>query len=406
MRLLYIADGRSPTALNWINYFIQKGHEVHLVSTFPCAAMDGVASQQVIPVVLSNFYGQSDRDGRGRLSFLRKLMPVKVRTLMRQLVTPLSFPHATTILRGVIEQIKPDLIHAIRIPYEGMITAEALKQSRTGQGGPNKPVFLVSVWGNDFTLHARSTPVMAAYTRRTLQTCDALHTDCQRDRRLATRLGFETKKPAITIPGGGGVQIDVFHPRTNMQDVSERNTFAPVLIINPRGIRAYVRNDTFFKAIPAVIEKNLEVHFVCPGMRGEEQAQRWVRRLGIGDMVELLRPQSRLEMAELFRQAQITLSITMHDGTPNTLLEAMACGCFPIAGDIEALREWITPGVNGLLVDPGDPKALSAAILEAMAQPEMRKQAQERNLELVRERAEYGKCMSEAEEFYLNLLGI
>ena len=37
---------------------------------------------------------------------------------------------------------------------------------------------------------------------------------------------------------------------------------------------------------------------------------------------------------------------------PEAILEAMALGCFPIAGDIESVREWITPGVNGILVDP------------------------------------------------------
>ena len=41
-------------------------------------------------------------------------------------------------------------------------------------------------------------------------------------------------------------------------------------------------------------------------------------------------------MAALFRQAQVMLSITTHDGTPNTLLEGLASGCFPIAGDIES----------------------------------------------------------------------
>ena len=109
-------------------------------------------------------------------------------------------------------------------------------------------------------------------------------------------------------------------------------------------------------------------------------------------------------MAELFRQSQISLSITTHDGTPNTLLEAMACGCFPIAGDIESLREWITPGVNGLLVDPGDPKALAAAIVNALLQPDLRRQAGERNLQMVKERAEYEKIMREAEEFYNSLV--
>jgi len=36
MRLLYVADGRSPIALNWIQHFIIRGYEVHLVSTFSC----------------------------------------------------------------------------------------------------------------------------------------------------------------------------------------------------------------------------------------------------------------------------------------------------------------------------------------------------------------------------------
>ncbi len=404
MKLLYIADGRSPTALNWINYFIRAGQDVHLVSTFPCAAVDGVASQHVIPVAMSNFYEQPDHNGKGKLSFLRKLLPVNVRTLMRQLAVPLSFPHVTSTLQGIIDKIQPDLIHAMRIPYEGMITTQALRQFERRRSDIRRPPFLVSVWGNDFTLHAGSTPMMAWYTRQTLQSCDALHTDCLRDQRLAFEMGYESKKPAIVMPGGGGIQLDVFYPAEAAQNMSGVPT-NHLTIINPRGTRAYVRNDTFFKAIPAVVEKHPQVQFICPGMKDEEQAHRWIRKLEIGDRVQLLAPQSRQEMAHLFRRAMITLSVTTHDGTPNSLLEAMACGCFPIAGDIEALREWITPGVNGLLVDPGDPDALSAAILEAVAKPEMRSEARQRNLELVRERAEYVKCMRAAEEFYKELIG-
>ena len=134
------------------------------------------------------------------------------------------------------------------------------------------------------------------------------------------------------------------------------------------------------------------------------QAQKWIAELGISEQVDLLPLQSQQEMAEWFRQSQISISITTHDGTPNTLLEAMASGCFPIAGDIEALREWITPGVNGLLVDPDDPKALASGILEAIEDPEMRKLASEENIQLVIERAEYEKVMQAAEEFYSRLI--
>jgi glycosyltransferase involved in cell wall biosynthesis len=82
----------------------------------------------------------------------------------------------------------------------------------------------------------------------------------------------------------------------------------------------------------------------------------------------------------------------------------MACGCFPIAGDIESLREWISPGENGMLVDPGDPKGLATAIINAISQSELRMWARERNIEIVKERAEYKHVMQKAEEFYIRLV--
>ena len=109
-------------------------------------------------------------------------------------------------------------------------------------------------------------------------------------------------------------------------------------------------------------------------------------------------------MSDLFRQAQVAVSPSFHDGTPNTLLEAMACGCFPVVGDIESLREWITPGVNGLLVDPADPQALAEAVLVALEQPDLRQRAAAHNLELIAERAEYGRVMLQAEAFYKQLV--
>jgi hypothetical protein len=403
MKLLYVADGRSQIALNWISYFIHSGHEVYLVSTFPCQQIDGLAWLVEIPVAMSGLYNQADRGGVKSGKWFRRLIPVKLRTVIRQMAAPISFPRATRSLQEVVESIQPDLIHAMRIPYEGMITSLVMKRIAMKNGGVGKTRLLISVWGNDFTLHAKSTRMMSNFTNQALQWVDGLHTDCQRDMRLAMKLGFDITKPNIVLPGGGGVRIDTFYP-PEMQ--TEEDWIRPVAanrsmtIINPRGFRAYVRNDTFFHAIPLVIDKFPDVHFICPDMSGEAQAEKWIKQHGIGQMVELLPAQSHQQMAELFRQSQITVSITTHDGTPNTLLEGMACGCFPIAGDIDSLHEWITPGLNGLLVNPDDPNALAEAILRAIAQPELRRQAREENLRLVKERAEYKKSMHAAEEFY------
>jgi glycosyltransferase involved in cell wall biosynthesis len=125
---------------------------------------------------------------------------------------------------------------------------------------------------------------------------------------------------------------------------------------------------------------------------------------GIGQSVDLLPFQTRQQIAGLYQQSQIVVSLTTHDGTPNTLLEALACGCFPVAGDLESLREWITHGENGLLVGAGDAVTLAEAMILAFSRPELRNQAAEINQNLIRERAEYGKVMSTASSFYQALV--
>jgi glycosyltransferase involved in cell wall biosynthesis len=184
----------------------------------------------------------------------------------------------------------------------------------------------------------------------------------------------------------------------------EGDQAAAPAVINPRGFRAYVRNDTFFRSIPLVAKRQPGVRFYCTGMANEPQAHRWLERLNSAGVVELLPALNPEQLGDLFRRCQVSASPSTHDGTPNTLLEAMACGCFPVAGDLESLREWITPGVNGLLVDPGDPQALAEAILLALEQPQLRRQAMETNTRLVSERAEYGRVMRAAEAFIQSLV--
>jgi glycosyltransferase involved in cell wall biosynthesis len=391
MRILFVADGRSPIALNWISYFVQAGHEVHLVSTFPCQPELRLSSLEVIPVAFGGVAGMAAQPAAGSGSGqLRRLLPVGLRTAIRQWFGPLSLSGAARRFAQVAARIQPDLVHAMRIPYEGMLAALG--------SDPGVPL-LVSVWGNDFTLHAPSNPLLARYTRLALRRANALHADCQRDIRLAPQWGFEAGKPAVVLPGGGGVQLDLFYPLTEGDGVANQSP----LVVNPRGFRAYVENKAFFQAIPWVLESHPQVRFACPAMVGEAQALRWLEQMNLAAQVELLPRLTRQQMADLFRRAQVEVSPTTHDGTPNTLLEAMACGCFPIAGDLESLREWITPGQNGLLVDPRSPRELAQAMITALSNSQLRLDAREQNTRLVAERADYRRVMEKAEAFYSQL---
>ena len=401
MKILFVVDGRSPIALNWIRYFVAQEHEVHIASMYPCQPDLELASLIFIPVAFSSAVvtGGQGGDGPGLArKILRAVATPNVRTWLRQRFVPRSLPKAAAVLQSVIDDLQPDLVHAMRIPYEGMLAALALTRIEK----PSRPPLIVSIWGNDFTLHAPVTRQLTRLTRFTMTQAQALHTDCYRDQPLAVEWGFDPAKPAVVLPGGGGIQLDVFFPAKNLTKAAEPSGVYSV--INPRGLRAYVRNDTFFKAIPLVLAELPDVRFLCPTMASASEAERWVQELNIDHAVRLLPQKSRAEMADLFRESQVVVSPSTHDGTPNTLLEGLACGCFPVVGDIEPLREWITPWKNGFLVDPTDPQDLSNAILTALLNPELRSQAHKINAQLIAERAEYYEVMQQAAEFYQSLI--
>ena len=389
MKILYVVDARSPIATNWIRHFAEgRGDkrsspvdEIHIASTFQCSLDFPIKSLEITPVAFSSVKKPSQRPGTA------SARTVNLRTAIRQWFGPLTIRRASQRLRRYINEVKPDLIHAMRIPYEGMLSADAYSDIP----------LIVSIWGNDFTLHAPSTSMMSHYTRWTMQVADALHSDCQRDVRLAREWGLSVDKPSLVAPGNGGIRSDVFYPA--LKPVDEP------IIINPRGFRPYVRNDSFFKAIPLVLAKHPNAKFICALMANETQAEQWIHELNIGHAVELLAPIPHLEMAKVFRRAQIVVSPSIHDGTPNTLLEGIACGCFPVAGDLESICEWITPNENGLLFDSNDPQSIADAIVIAIENKNLREEAAGLNQEIISARAEYKQNMQRAEEFYKTVIG-
>ncbi len=388
MKILFVVDARSPIALNWIRYFVERGDDVFIASTFPCTLDLPIKKLEVIPVAFSGLKKATQRPGSASARTLG------LRTLLRQWLGPLTIRRAAQRLAACIAETEPDLIHAMRIPYEGMIAADALGylKGRRDPAPTPPPKLIVSTWGNDFTLHAPSSPLMRHYTRWTLQVADAIHSDCHRDIRLAHEWGFDPTKPTLVAPGNGGIRMDIFFPPA--KPVEEP------IILNPRGFRPYVRNDMFFNAIPLVLAKHPNAKFICTGMAGEEEAIRRIRELEIGDSVELLGLIPPNQIADVYRCAQILVSPSIHDGTPNTLLEGMACGCFPVAGDLESIREWITPNENGLLFDSTNPQSIATALFEAIENKSLREKSAGVNREIISSRAEYGNNMQRADKFY------
>ncbi len=324
----------------------------------------------------------------GKTAYLRGML-----RLLRYYLGPISLPFYKRRFCSLVAAIQPDLVHALRIPFEGMLSVA------TPDGIP----LVVSTWGNDITLHAHGSFLMALLTRRVLNRADGLITDTKRDIQLGVQWGFRPGKPILTVPGSGGIRLEEIETVPGAESLPEELPDAPI-IVNPRGQRpGSLRQDVFFQAIPLVLRIIPQAVFVCPSLQGDNESERLVDILGIRSNTKLWPRLSQTQLWKLFHASQIFVSPSIHDGTPNSMLETMACGCFPIVGDIESMHEWVQTGINGLLVDATNSHSIADAIVQAISQPALRTMAAKYNAELIIERAAYLPNMARVERFYTSV---
>jgi glycosyltransferase involved in cell wall biosynthesis len=392
MKVLIVADGRSPITRRWIKMLQPLGYHIDLVSTYPCDPVAGVNETVIVPAAFASFSGSQAgastssgmKRGRALISRFRGLAAD-----LRHWLGPWSVKRNTPEFLEFINRIQPDLVHALRIPYEGMLASAT----------PSDIPLVISTWGNDLTYHAPSTRAMADATRSALRRTDGLFSDTARDIRLASTWSFNPSKPSLTVPGNGGIDLEEINRITTGIGLA-----VPSQVINPRGFRSgSVRNDTFFKSIPLVLKDRPDTRFICPWMAGQPEARAWIEKLDIHANVTLLPMISQPELWREFSRSLVSVSVSVHDGTPNSLLEAMAIGCLPICGNIESIREWITDGENGLLVDPADPAALAEALKRGLSDSGLRQQAAARNHEIIQSRAEVTAVRRQVADFYEKL---
>lgn len=71
---------------------------------------------------------------------------------------------------------------------------------------------------------------------------------------------------------------------------------------------------------------------------------------------------------ELFAESLIYVLPTYIEGMPLTPLEAMASGCAVVSTDTYGVRDIITDGVDGQLVEPGEPEQLAQTLINMLTE--------------------------------------
>jgi glycogen(starch) synthase len=174
---------------------------------------------------------------------------------------------------------------------------------------------------------------------------------------------FDRRVPIEVIPNG----VDT----TRYQGPENRNwTFPKMLwvgrLVYQKGLDVLVEALGDLKSLP------WELTLIGDGPIRATLEQQALQK-GIADRIFFTGWLDREEMDRFYHEANLFVFPSRHEGMPNALLEAMACGLPVIASRIAGNEELVIPGETGLLVPPQDSGALRKALETLLTAPENRK---------------------------------
>jgi glycosyltransferase involved in cell wall biosynthesis len=129
--------------------------------------------------------------------------------------------------------------------------------------------------------------------------------------------------------------------------------------------------------------------------------ERRVRELELSARVRFLG--TRRDLPLIYRSLDLFVQPSLWEGLPLALLQAMGAGLPVLATRVSGVREVINDGVNGRLVEPGDPQALARVLLELYRQPELRARLAAKAPDTVRENYSLEAMLAQLERLYLDL---
>ena len=111
------------------------------------------------------------------------------------------------------------------------------------------------------------------------------------------------------------------------------------------------------------------------------------------------------DVPEVYRRASIFVSPTYAEGFSNTILEAMASGLAVVSCRSVGVVDCIRDGENGLLTEPGDVPALTAALRQVLTDRALRTRLADAALDECRRVYSWGTVGRQIMAVYAGLLG-
>ena len=358
MKLCFIGDPRSVHTQRWVRWFAPH-HEVVFISTAPDHEL---------------------------AEFRVCELPTSAKPGMRLL-------SSVQVVRNVLAEERPDIVHAHYINEAGWFASAARRRP-----------FVITAWGSDLYRAPSESMLARRLNPWALRTADWVTCDSEDQAGIVRSWGVSPERVSVI---GWGIDRSEFHPGVDGSSLRERSGLpadAPVLL-SPR---QWLPNSN--------IEAIVEAHARLPEdtyllLKRISRFERDGGRTGIDDAISASPARDRIRVLDeipaadlpaLYAAADVVVSLGTTDGTPMSVLEAMAIGRPVVALRTASLAEWLSePG--GRLMPSTDSEDVAKAVGDYLSDRDLRERAAASNTEIVERRANRSKEMARMNEIYTRL---
>ena len=365
LSLAFIGNPGHILVQRWVTFFARRGHSVAVLEGFG----NGASAELDERIRVIRY------DARGSVRF-----PFA------------SAVHARRAVRGILRQLKPDVVHAHTVRPYGW---------QAGLAGYHP--YVVSTWGSDVLLPP---PGWRArfWQRRTLSGADlvtavspymgaaAIRGGAVADRVVEVQFGVDTRRY---------VPADVPAASLRRLGLDERP-----FVLSPRAVKPLYNHETILEAFARLGDGH---QLVMTSRNADpdhlERLLSAVTRDGVRDRVRIIEDAADDDMVVLYQAAAVVVSAPLSDSFPISLLEAMACGTPVVAGDLPPIRAVLEAAVPTSIVPTQDAEAMLAALRRTLEMsPEQRRRLGATLRELVVRTADYESNMLRMEALYGELV--
>jgi len=360
MKICFLGNAQNPHIISWMNYFSSNDYEVHIISDI----------NNTLNKIKVHYIHEP------------KLIFIPI------IYTIIQIWYKVFKIRRILKIIKPDILHAHWATNYGFLAALS-----------GFHPYVLTSHGSDILIDPNKSLISKCFVKYALRKADLINSVADHVTKSIFKLNVRNNK-IVTFQYG--IDTSVFNS-AGFNNNGESN----IKIISVRDLEWRYNVDMLIKAIPIILIENSNSEFLILGDGPQKNGLiNLTRQLSINKHVKFLGLVKHNKISEYYRISDIYVSTSLTDGSSIALVEALACGLFPIVTDIPANREWIIDGKNGFLVSSNSHEELAKKTIIAINDVSFRKSAYIINQNIIYDRARRSKNMKIMETCYNQLVNI